>query len=67
MSINSIINTAYTGLSASQAAIRTISNNVANVNTPGYARQTVDLEGLVAGGGGFGVRVSNVQRVADSS
>lgn len=66
MSINSIINTAYTGLSASQAAIRTISNNVANVNTPGYARQTVDLEGLVAGGGGFGVRVSNVQRVADS-
>ncbi len=66
MSINSIINTAYTGLSASQAAIRTISNNVANVNTPGYARQTVDLEGLVSGTSGFGVRVSNVQRVADS-
>lgn len=65
MTINSIINNAFTGLSTSQAALRTISNNVANVNTPGYARQVVNLESLVAGGSGAGVRVADVARIAD--
>ena len=58
MSLTSILSNAYSGLSASQAALRSISNNVANVNTPGYARERVNLEALVAGGVGLGVRVS---------
>lgn len=65
MSINSIISSAYTGLSASQAALKTISNNIANVNTPGYGREAVSLEALVANGGGFGVKVGSVERIAD--
>jgi flagellar hook-associated protein 1 FlgK len=65
MSLNSIINTAWTGLSTSQAVLRTISSNVSNVNTPGYAREKVHLESLAFSQGGAGVRVSQIERVAD--
>lgn len=63
--ISAILSNAFTGLSTSQAALRATSNNVANVNTPGYSRQVVQIESLVAGTTGAGVRVSEVQRVAD--
>jgi flagellar hook-associated protein 1 FlgK len=65
MSLNHILSTATTGLSASQLALRTISNNIANVNTPGYARERVQLQALVAGGVGNGVGVSNVERITN--
>ncbi|RME66271.1 MAG: flagellar hook-associated protein FlgK, partial [Alphaproteobacteria bacterium] len=65
MSINGIIATSFTGLTAAQAALRTTSNNVANVNVAGYARQTVVLESIVAGSQAAGVRVGEIQRVAD--
>ena len=35
------LNTAYTGLIASNASINTAGNNIANVETKGYSRQTV--------------------------
>ena len=35
------LNIAYTGLLASNAAMNTTSNNIANVDTPGYKRQDV--------------------------
>ena len=44
MSIAAILNIAQSALSASQAAIQTVSHNVANVDTPGYSRQQVVLE-----------------------
>ena len=65
MSLNHILSTATSGLGASQAALRPISNNIANVNTPGYARERVELEALVAGGAGNGVRVSGVERIVN--
>lgn len=65
MSLNQIFSTATSGLAASQAALRTISNNVANVNTPGYARERIELEALVAGGKGSGVRVSSLERITN--
>lgn len=65
MSLTSILNNAYSGLTASQAALRSISNNVANVNTPGYARERVNLEGVVAGGIGMGVRISSIDRITN--
>jgi flagellar hook-associated protein 1 FlgK len=37
------LNTALSGLEAAQAAINTAGENIANANTPGYSRQTVDL------------------------
>jgi flagellar hook-associated protein 1 FlgK len=39
----SLINTAYSALNAFQQSLNTIGNNIANVNTPGYSRQTAQL------------------------
>jgi len=65
MAINQIIGNALSGLQASQIGIRTASNNVANVNTPGYARSTVDFAARNVSGQGMGVEVVGVRRVAD--
>lgn len=66
MSLNSILNTAYTGLATSEAVLRSISNNVANVNTQGYGREQVQLEALAGtNGGNAGVQVAQIRRVAD--
>jgi flagellar hook-associated protein 1 FlgK len=43
MGISSILNTAKTALLAQQTAIQVTSNNIANVNTEGYARQEAVL------------------------
>jgi len=65
MSINAIINHALTGLNTNQQALRTTSNNIANVNTPGYARRVVFQENNVVGGQSFGVKVSEIRRITD--
>lgn len=64
MSLNSIISTSLTGLFANQAALRATSNNITNVNTPGYTRSQVELESRVNSGQSSGVNV-NVTRVVD--
>ena len=53
---------------ANSAALQTIGHNIANVNTPGYSRQTVRLESAPGslGVGGFigrGVNIASVERV----
>ncbi len=65
MSINSIINNSLTGLFTNQAALRTTSSNIANINTPGYARQVVQQETIVNGGVVGGVKISGIVRVVD--
>lgn len=65
MSLNEILSSALSGLGASQAGIRTVSNNIANVSTPGYARERVSLETGVASGRVNGVVVGEPSRVAD--
>lgn len=65
MSLNSILNSAMSGLAASQAAMQTVSTNVANVSTPGYARQKIAQSASVAGGNVNGVVVGEPSRVAD--
>ena len=63
----SLLNVGVSALTANQAALQTIGHNIANVNTPGYSRQTVALE-TVAGqnrGNGYignGVSVATVMR-----
>lgn len=57
-----------TALYANYAALQTIGNNIANVNTPGYSRQTLqvaDAPGQFTGSGYFGKGV-NVVTVARS-
>ncbi len=43
MGITSILNIARSALFAQQSALQVLSNNIANVNTPGYARQETVL------------------------
>ena len=65
MSINSIISTSLSGLFTNQAALRATSNNIANVNTEGYARVRVEQEAAVTQGGTAGVQIAAVDRVVD--
>lgn len=65
MSLNEILNSALTGLSASQAGLRSVSNNIANVNTPGYAREIANQSTAVTAGKIGGVMVGEPTRVAD--
>lgn len=60
-------NVGVTALTANQSALQVIGHNIANVNTPGYSRQTVSFEqvpGQNFGNGYFGkgVEVAAVER-----
>jgi len=65
VSLNEILQSALSGLGASQAGMRTVSNNIANVGTPGYARERVALSAQVTSGRVTGVVVGEPSRVAD--
>ncbi len=65
MSLNTVLLTAATGLQASQTSLRAVSDNVTNVNTPGYVRKVVTQQPLVVGAAGMGVEVTGLQRVTD--
>lgn len=65
MTISAIINNSLTGLFTSQAALRTITDNVSNVNTEGYARKVVRLDPKITGVQGAGVEISGIERVVD--
>ena len=41
--LSSSLNIAVQAMETDQAALSVTSNNIANANTPGYSRQTVDL------------------------
>ena len=66
------LNTAYTGLLASNAALNTTANNIANVHTEGYSRQQVKQQAANAlrvfqtyGCAGAGVETLAIERVRD--
>ena len=65
MSLSIALQTAVSGLQAAQAQLRAVSDNIANVNTPGYVRKTVTTEQRVVAGAGAGVEITGVQRVTD--
>lgn len=66
------LNIAYTGLLASNAAMNTTSNNIANVQTEGYSRQQVTQQAANAlrvfqtyGCAGAGVETLAIERIRD--
>ncbi len=65
MSLNGILGNALSGLQAAQLGMRTASNNVANVNTDGYARTEIRQTARNAAGQGMGVEVVGIERVTD--
>jgi flagellar hook-associated protein 1 FlgK len=62
MSISGALNNAAAGLAASARLADTISQNVANAMTPGFAKRTTELSSLTLGGYGSGVRVAGTTR-----
>jgi flagellar hook-associated protein 1 FlgK len=70
MGLFGILSIADQSLAAQQTALTVTSNNIANVNTPGYSRRVAQLAeqapfSTQAGGGG-GVQVANVTAVRDA-
>jgi flagellar hook-associated protein 1 len=65
MSLTLALQTATTGLQAAQAGLSAVSDNIANVNTPGYVRKQIVQQPLVVAGAGAGVDVTGVTRVTN--
>ncbi len=66
------LNTAYTGLQASNAALNTTANNIANAETKGFSRQEVTTQAAEAirsfttyGSVGAGVETIAIERIRD--
>ena len=65
MSLGTVLSTALSGLTAAQTSLNNISNNITNVNTPGYARKVVDQQAVVNDGSGAGVEITGIRRITD--
>jgi len=65
VSLNGIAASALSALKTNSAALGVVSNNVANLNTSGYARRVVNEQTLAMNGQLVGVDIANVQRVVD--
>jgi flagellar hook-associated protein 1 len=66
MSLNGIISSGLTAIQTNSAAIRVSSDNIANINTPGYVRRVAQQQTLAPGGVLSGVELSQVQRLASA-
>ncbi len=64
-SLGLALRNAVSGMQATQTAIETVSNNIANARNPDYHRQKVNLASRSILGTGSGVRVESVTRVVD--
>ena len=65
MSISSIMNIGVSGLQTAQDQLRVVSDNVSNVNTPGYIRKVASQKAVSIGGVGMGVASGTVTLAAD--
>ena len=65
MSLNLIMNTATSGLMTAQGQLRVVSDNVANVNTPGYVRKVAEQRAMTTQGMGAGVEIARVRLATD--
>ncbi len=67
MSLNLALTSAISGLSTAQAGLDVISNNIANVNTPGYTKKIFTPESVVLAGNGAGVQVAGIKNNVDQN
>ncbi|GAB6053142.1 flagellar hook-associated protein FlgK [Magnetospira thiophila] len=61
------LQTATSGLMASQAGLDVIANNIANTNTEGYSRKIANFEQRVVAADGAGVQIAEVTRIVDEN
>jgi flagellar hook-associated protein FlgK len=68
MSLELAINNALTGLNVNQRALSVVSQNIANANTDGYTRKTLDQSAIYIGKEqlGSGVRIDDIVRKVDT-
>lgn len=64
-SLSNILNIATSGLQAADAGLGAVSNNISNVNTPGYAREVVNQSADNVGGQANGVSVDSITRITN--
>lgn len=65
MSLTSIMNIATSGMNSAQTQLRVVSDNVSNVNTPGYVRKIADQQSWVSQGVGAGVEIARIRLATD--
>jgi len=68
--MSNILNVSLTGMLAFQRALAVTSQNIANVNTPGYSRQVAEFSTRLGAGSGAnyvggGTQVSSIKRIYD--
>src|SRR5882757_6158913 len=66
MSLTQALNAAASGLKVTQSAMALVASNVANAQTPGYVRKTMQAETITSGDVGTSVRVGAIQRELDT-
>ena len=66
MSLSSIIGIASSGVATAQTSLRTVADNISNVNTKGYVRKIVEQTSLTSDGRGQGVAVDRIRQAADA-
>ena len=66
MSLSSIIGIASSGVATAQTSLRTVADNISNVNTKGYVRKIVEQSSLTSDGRGQGVAVDRIRQAADA-
>ena len=59
---SNILNIGIQALKTNQSAISVIGHNIANVNTPGYSRQSINLSSIDTNSG---VKINSINRIAD--
>jgi len=65
MSLGLIMNIATSGMNTAQSQLRVVSDNVTNINTPGYVRKIADQQSLTTQGMGTGVDIARVRLATD--
>jgi flagellar hook-associated protein 1 FlgK len=65
MSLSQALASAISGLKVNQSSLSLVAANVANADTPGYVRKTVNQVATAGNSTGIGVRITAVQRELD--
>jgi len=66
MGLTSGLSVAAAGLRATQAAVDVTARNIANVDTPGYTRKTINQRALIAGEQNIGVLADGLSRATST-
>lgn len=67
MSLATALSNAISGLGATSRGTQVVSDNLANIKTPGYARRELQQSAVSYDGAGGGVRVDGIARVINSA